>query len=445
MKQETTTRAPAQAGAAPAQQQAAATPAHQQQAQRSYAQGLQQKGEAPGEAQAAAKQGPPASGLDAVGNYLDNFKVKRGEFVDLDFKVQVPAAQLPGAMIRLATKGSFAVDQAGNKEMEATVGVGLGWTLFEVIKANVMLNFTMKLSGKDLGAAFVDALKQNVAMHLRASGVDKQLSELYRLATVGPTSDEKRSALIPIFGTVDAMKIALAKYQKDRIVSNYRAYREFFKNNPEVGFETSAALTGTAEAGKSTKGGVTAEVRAGLEDVNKKNAKAFVEGSWEVYLVRGNNTVKFKVSRRDREDGSQLLRVAVKSTYSIAKHLSMNQAAGAFAKGIGPALQLMVGAAGKTKDKGGLPELSMLANAALDTAGSLGSASKHLDSLVGLDANLDRVDGVWSKHSAKLKSMTQMGTGTKESVNIGVAKVEANVQIGTFVDVSNDFAAALKA
>jgi hypothetical protein len=444
MKHETTTRAPAQAGATPAAPaHAAGAPAHQQQAQQAYAQGLQQKGE--GAQGAAAKQPPPTSGLEAVGNYLDNFKVKRGEFVDLDFKVQVPAAQLPGAMIRLATKGSFAVDQAGNKDMEATVGVGLGWTLFEVIKANVMLNFTMKLSGKDLGAAFVDALKQNLAMHLRASGVDKQLSELNRLATVGPTSEEKRSALIPIFGTVDAMKIALAKYQKDRIVSNYRAYREFFKNNPEVGFETSAALTGTAEAGKTTKGGVTAEVRAGLEDVNKKNAKAFVEGSWEVYLVRGNNTVKFKVSRRDREDGSQLLRVGVKSTYSIAKHLSMNQAAGTFAKGIGPALQVMVGAAGKTKDKGGLPELTTLANVALDTAGALGSTSKHLDSLVGLDASLDRVDGVWSKHSAKLKSMTQMGTGTKESVNIGVAKVEANVQIGTFVDVSNDFAAALKA
>ncbi|MCK6570548.1 hypothetical protein L6V77_05470 [Myxococcota bacterium] len=377
--------------------------------------------------------------LEAIGQYLGSFQVARGEFADVEVWVDVPIPQLPGATGKIGLKGTYTCDKAGKKELSLSVDGGLAWELFKVIRASVRLQTALKLSGDDLGAAFTDALKQNLFMVLQTSGVDNQVQELARLAKDGPSAWELAQALVPIYGTYDAAKIAIARVGKDKVLEFHRAYGAFFHNNPNVGFESSVAVVADAEIGATTKGKGTLEGRVGLEDVDNKKAKKFAEVAGEVMVSNGNNLAKVRVAKRRREGGQDVVKLDLSGQFSVPRSLAKDSGSRlANARGLFQSVKGLYTAVRGAQEGRDIPQISGVANALLSGFGTLGIAGKQADFLQGIEANFTWTNGTLSACTARLKNITQLGTGTGQTVG----PVEANVQLGTFTDVSKEFAAA---
>ncbi len=452
-KKEPTQSPAARAPAAAAPQSAVQAPAQQQgqaAAQRQYMGQLAKTEKAePGKAAAPEAKThtkapkPPAKmgSLEAMGQYLQSFKVERGEFAEIEVWADVPIPQLPGAMGKLGLKGTYACTPEGKKELQLSVDAGLGWELFKIIKASVRLQTALKLTGEDLGASFVDCLKQNLLLGLQTMGVDEQVHELARLAKEGPSRWEFAKALIPIYGTWDAAKIAIARVGKDKVLEFHAAYGAFFHNNPEVGFESSVAIVGDAEGevGHAAKVKGTLEGRVGLEDVDNKKTKKFAEVAGEVMVANGNNLAKVRVAKRRREGGQDIVKLDLGGQFSVPRSLA-NSSGGklAEAKGMFKAVKNVYTAVNGAKEGRDIPQIAGLANAMLTTFGMMGMHSKHVDYLQGLEASFTWTNGALTTCSARLKNITQVGTGTGNAVG----PVEANVSIGTFTDVSKEFSAA---
>ena len=64
---------------------------------------------------------------------------------------------------------------------------------------------------------------------------------------------------------------------------------------------------------------------------------------------------------------------------------------------------------------------------------AFGTSGHVLDALMGIEVKVSRTNGAWTVDRARFKSMTQAGTGTGRSVG----GVEANVQIGSFIDFTS--------
>jgi len=455
-KTETPTQTPARAQApAPDAARASAgsvtAPAAAQQAsaQRAYMGALAQENAPAAKAadpaqQAAAKTKVPKApakmgNLEAIGKYLGSFQVARGEFADVEIWVDVPIPELPGATGKIGLKGTYTCDKAGKKELALSVDGGLAWALFKVIRASVRLQTALKLSGEDLGAAFTDALKQNLFLVLQTTGVDNQVQELARLAKDGPTAWEFAQALVPVYGTYDAAKIAIAQVGKDKVLEFHRAYGAFFHNNPNIGFESSIAAIADSEVGAATKGKGTLEARVGLEDVDNKEAKKFAEIAGEVMVSNGNNIAKVRVANRRREGGQDIVKLDLSGQFSVPRALAkdsgsrLSKSAALFQS----VKSLFIAVRG-AKEGREIPQISGVAGALLTGFGMLGIAGKQADFLQALEANFTWTNGTLSSCSARLKNITQFGTGTGQAVG----PVEANVQLGTFTDISKDFAAA---
>ena len=450
-KKEPTQSSAARAPAAAAPQSAVQAPVQSGQAaaQRQYMGQLAKTEKAePGKAAAPEPKAhtkapkPPAKmgSLEAMGQYLQSFKVERGEFAEIEVWADVPIPQLPGAMGKLGLKGTYACTAEGKKELQLSVDAGLGWELFKIIKASVRLQTAVKLTGEDLGAAFVDCLKQNLLLGLQTMGVDEQVHELARLAKEGPSRWEFAKALIPIYGTWEAAKIAIARVGKDKVLEFHAAYGAFFHNNPEVGFESSVAIVGDAEGeiGHAKAKG-TLEGRVGLEDVDNKKAKKFAEVAGEVMVANGNNLAKVRVAKRRREGGQDVIKLDLGGQFSVPRSLA-NSSGGklAEARGMFQAVKNVYTAVNGAKEGKDIPQIGGLANAMLTTFGMMGIHSKHADFLQGLEASFTWTNGALTTCSARLKNITQVGTGTGNAVG----PVEANVAIGTFIDVSKEFSAA---
>ena len=88
-----------------------------------------------------------------------------------------------------------------------------------------------------------------------------------------------------------------------------------------------------------------------------------------------------------------------------------------------------------------IPQIAGVATALLAGFAAMGAASQNIDLINGFEGNLTWTNGKLSACSARTKKMTQIGTGTGNAVG----PVEANVQIGTFTDISKEFAAAAAA
>jgi hypothetical protein len=276
-------------------------------------------------------------------------------------------------------------------------------------------------------------------MVLQTTGVDNQVQELARLAKDGPSAWELAQALVPIYGTYDAARIAIARVGKDKVLEFHRAYGAFFHNNPNVGFESSVALLGDAEVGSTTKGKGTLEGRVGLEDVDNKKAKKFAEVAGEVMIANGNNLAKVRVAKRRREGGQDVVKLDLSGQYSVPRSLAKDAGSRlANAKGIFKAVKSLYTAVKGAQEGREIPQISGVANAMLAGFGTLGIANKQADFLQGLEANFTWTNGTLSSCSARLKNITQLGTGTGQTVG----PVEANVQLGTFTDISKEFAAA---
>ena len=247
----------------------------------------------------------PASGGPAPlqsPEQLESTGVKAGEFLELELEISVPTS-VPGLNIVVGGAAELTVYESGDKKLEVTGSIGVEVDLFDVIEVSVQLDCKLELSGKNLKAAFVDATKQLVALELEQHEVPKKLDELAQLAMKDPDVKEILFAAVPVAGTWAAAKrMAVTKWPEEIVRAN-ADYATFFQNNPDTGFDASVGLSAELEAGdKQLAGSFKPEVRAGVEDVDDREAVPYTEMGVAVGVTAGATKVKVDVAGRTRGD-----------------------------------------------------------------------------------------------------------------------------------------------
>jgi len=395
-----------------------------------------------------AAAGGSASSFEGLGTLVNNIasNVKVGVFADATFEVEIPEPQVPGLSFKVSASGSFAVDKKGEKELTMSLGVGVQYKLGKLFNVNTDFNEAITLKGANLGAALVDCVKQSAYWALEKAGIHATFAELVRLAKE-PNFWDFAKVLIPYFGTYQAAKLAISAFGADKLAAAHTAFTKFFKNNAAVGFEASIGLGGGAAVKSGDKGGSgRAEARAGLEDVGDKETKGFTELAGEVGGNAGNSSVKLRYANRFREGGQRLTIIEIKAALSMPKKAFQLD-------GINILKDLMrstpllwsITSVGlnlnQVKEGGSVGDVMSLVSAVLALGSRVFGNTKNFDSLGGLDIKVTETEGHWTVENARFKLMTQLGTGTGESVGAKIGgvndEVEANVKVGTFLDVSD--------
>jgi hypothetical protein len=108
------------------------------------------------------------------------------------------------------------------------------------------------------------------------------------------------------FKEIQLAKLASSVVSPNEIQKAYKAYSEFFVNNPEVGFEygVGAAISDKAELG-GYEVELSGEAIAGFEDVDKKRIEAFAEVAFAGGVKASDSEIKLRLASRLRGDGSQ--------------------------------------------------------------------------------------------------------------------------------------------
>jgi len=231
----------------------------------------------------------------------------------------------------------------------------------------------------------------------------------------------------------------------ENIKSAYTEFNKFFRNNPSVGFEVTVGVEGGAEFNNPVAG-MTGSLKgtagAGIEDVGNKDAQGFVEAAGEIELAKNNNAVRIRVGKRWRERGSSQLKFELSGQWSTSARLADASQAVQIMKALKDTYGLAkVVAELSGVKKGGQPigQLSTVAKGFIDIAAIQGVSSHQATAMLGLELSVENNNGVWDKATARVKSMTQVGTGKGQSLGVpGVGELEANVQFGKFWDVSAD-------
>lgn len=368
--------------------------------------------------------------------------VKTGQFTDASFKVAIPVAQVPGLSITVDASGSFLVDSKQQKELKLKLGVGVKYALGKLFNVNANFNESVTLRGDDLGAALVDAIKQTTYWALETAGVHARFAELVELAKEGPGFWDYAKLTIPVYGTYQAAKLAISSLGAENLIAAHEAFVAFFQNDAGVGFEASlgAGAGGGVKAGDQGASG-TLEARAGLEDVNNEQTRGFTELAGEVAGNKGNSAVRVRFAKRFRQGGKRLKTIEVQSALSMPKK-AYDFAEGEKLMRNASMLWSIVSvfrALEKAESGGKIGDSMGLVHALLGLGSNVFGNNTSFDSLMGLDIKVTETDGKWTVNYARIKLMTQIGTGT----GVSVGGVEANVRVGKFFDVGGVLELAL--
>lgn len=386
----------------------------------------------------AGIQGKAAGVKDAV-------EVNSGQFVDASFTLNISVPNIPGLQIRVEAGGSYFEDKKGQKELSLKLATGVQYNFAKIFNVNVKAFESVKLTGDNLGDALIDAIKQTAYYLLKNAGVDREFADLYRLASQGPDLFDWAKCLIPGYNTYQAGKMLISQVGADNVKTAYAAFNAFFANNPQAGFEVTIGVEGGAEFNNPVAG-MTGSLKGtaamGLEDVNKRDAQGFVEAAGEIELAKNNNAVKIRVAKRWRDRGTNQMKFELSGQWSTSARLADASQAVQIMKALKDSYGLATVVAQLSGMKqGGQPigQLSTVAKGFIDMAAMQGVTSHQLTQMLGLELSVENNNGVWDKASARVKSMTQMGTGKGQSMGVpGVGDLEANVQFGKFWDVSAD-------
>ncbi len=384
---------------------------------------------------------PPAAsvssfgGLKALVTQLGG-QVRTGQFADASFKAAIPIPQVPGLSVTFGVEGSFAVDDKQQKELSVSISGGVKYALGSLFNVNGAFNEALKLKGNDLGAALVDAVKQTIYWTLEKLGVHGKFAEMVKLAKDGPGFWDYAKVLVPVYGSYQAAKLAVSQFGADKLLAAHDAFFEFFKNYGSVGFEASVGLGvgGGVKAG-NVSGGVKLEGRVGLEDVNNKKTEAFAEVAGELSGAKGNSTAEIRFGKRWREGGSKKITIDVSAALSMPKTAFGAKGAESLMREAGFLWSIIsvARALNKAEKDAKIGEVMNLFSSVLGLGSQVFGNNTNFDSLMGLDISVSETNGVWSVDKARVKTMTQIGTGT--GVTSSSLGVEANVRLGTFIDV----------
>lgn len=373
-------------------------------------------------------------GTQASGN------VKFGTFANASLKVNVPIPQVPGLSIAIEFEGKYARFQDGEQELELRQAIGVEWSFFDIFTVHAKEFQYLKLEGKNLGDAFVDAVKQVTRRILINSGVEKELAHLAswkQLSTVEKIADLGSDLFQygPLSPLVSIPKLMSSTASSKQIKGAYAAYCEFFKNNAAVGFEVGIGVSVGAEADLGELGAaVSFEAIAGIEDVGRVKAVEFAEvaatGGGKVL----GSEVKFRLGKRWRADGTQRLKFEMEGVFPGVPGASKQVTTGvkAFLKS-GACLAAFGETAATDKEgDGGEVDIAALAQTAAAVIPIKGAKQK-----MGLDLGLENTIGggksSW-KANARIKEMQAFDN----ELGAGGVGVEMKLQYGSFIDISGE-------
>ena len=362
--------------------------------------------------------------------------VSSGHFANVTLNVVFPVAAVPGLNVTVGVQGSIAAEANGQKEFNCQLSGGVQYGLGRICNINAAVSGSLQLKGDDLGAALVDAVKQSLHVALRTGGVDSALNT----AHTSLNNPQTRAERLIAWGVGEEW---IATFNR-----GYQGYFDFFRNNGAVGFEASVAISvgGGASAGRNGGSG-TLEARTGIEDVNNTDAQAFAELAGQLQGNVGNSGASVRFSKRARSGGQTTVAIEVNGQLSMPRNAfsptgqrTFMEAVrtGAFCYKIFQFARALNNARDGANLREGLDVASTTCN--LGTA-AFGTSGDALDALMGIEVKVSQTAGVWTVERARFKSMTQAGTGTGQSVG----GVEANVQVGTFIDFTGTVNAGLAA
>ena len=362
--------------------------------------------------------------------------IHTGQFANVTINVAIPVASVPGLEVTVGVQGSIAADSTGAKEFNCQLSGGVKYGLGRIFNVNAAVSGSLQLTGADLGAALVDALKQSLHVALNASGVDRNLND----AHTALNNPQTRAQRLLAWGVGDEW---IATFNR-----GYRGYFDFFRNNGAVGFEASIAIqVGAAVEAGDRGGSVALEARTGIEDVGNNDAQTFAEIAGQVQGNVGNSQASVRFAKRARSGGTSTVSIEVQGQLSMPRTAFSPTGQATFMEAVrtGMFLQKIYACAralSGAREGANLREALAVASSAanLGTA-AFGTSGAALDSLMGIEVKVSRTNNVWTVERARFKSMTQAGTGTGRSVG----GVEANVQVGTFIDFTGAVNAGLAA
>ncbi len=397
--------------------------------------------------QTLSPQKAPAkgSGFGALGSFIDGLtarastareaiEAEAGQFVEAELGLEIDIPSVPGLAVALHGEVWYERYASGEQFLHVKSLTGVKYGLGKIFNVNVSLMQRLELTGESLSAAFVDAVKQCTFLLLQRAGVMAQFQDLERLAKEGPSIWDYCQALIPVYGTYQATKMAIASVGADRIHSAYTTFVAFFRNDAAVSFDASVGVVGGAGAKvRGVEGGLEVGAAIGVEDVEGKEARAFTEVSGEGRVERDNSYALIRVAKRWLEGGKTSLKVELWGAYSTSRGIDPRK------RGIeilarvfgGPLFSRALGQLSSTGQGGGkLTALSELANVFIGLAAAGGVKGPALEAMSGLEINLEQKNGHWEAVEARIKRMT--------GSSFDAGKAEVGLKAGGFWEASAD-------
>ena len=393
--------------------------------------------EGPGQAQ-PGNHTASAGSFEALSQRVSGIAsgISSGRFANVTINVAFPVASVPGLEITIGVTGGIAAEANGNKELSCQLSGGVKYGLGRIFNINAAVSGSLQLTGADLGASLVDAVKQSLHVALRGAGVDARLNDAH-----GALNNPRTRAQRLLAWGVGEEWIATFN-------GGYRSYFEFFRNNGAVGFEASVAIQiGVAAEAGDRGGSITLEARTGIEDVGNRDAQTFGELAGQIQANSGNSQASVRFSKRGRSGGTSTVSIEVNGQVSMPRQAFSQPGFETFTQAFRTGMYLYriyscANALSSAREGANLREALDVAHstASLGTA-TFGTSGQALDSLMGIELKVSRTGTQWTVDRARYKSMTQVGTGTGRAV----AGVEANVQVGSFMEFSSVVNAGLAA
>lgn len=361
-------------------------------------------------------------------------EAESGKFVDASVNLDIDIPNVPGLSLSIQGEVTYELYGSGKQFLHVRSVVGVKYGLGKFFNVNAGMLQCLELTGDNLGAAFVDAVKQCAYMVLERAGVHGQFRDLVRLAKEGPSFWDYAKTLIPIYGSYEAAKIAIARFGANNIEAAYKAFVAFFKNDETVAFDASVGLQAGAGAEvKNIEGGITLAASMGVQDVEGKEARAYGEISGEGQISKGNNSALIRVSKRWLSSKDTVVCLSFSGTFSYSKRLDPKKRGLEILSGLlgGHAFRLTMDQIAATGQSGGkLSSVTQMAALFIDLAAASGVKGELAENLAGIDFALERRNGRFESVSARIKS----GIGT----SFDIAKAEVSAMTGSFFDVSAD-------
>jgi Domain of unknown function (DUF4157) len=300
------------------------------------------------------------------------------------------------------------------QELELKASIGAELKVWEFISLSLEKFVYMNLSGEDLGAALSDALRQALFHLLKDKGIDQAF-----------------------------LQHVLAHPKDKDLLNTYLKYRKFFADDPSVGFELGIGtkLSATAKSDEENEIGGSLEEISGLEDVDKKEAKAFKETALAGHVKVDGNQIELRLSKREREDRSKLVKFQLNGELggTFAKTELKAIASKAESLLVSREWIYVMTRVGQADGGEGLTfeGIASALSTAFPPIGKKKFGKIELEPKFELELSVEHETGS-TRSNWKVVARVSQAAGLKASPKLGPAELSVDVQVGQFFDISGE-------